>query len=330
MHFSGRINRPINNLDADRGRLCSGKIAAKIAEEGKRDMKAAAFDYVRAASVEQAVGLMAQHGESAKLLAGGQSLLPALNLRLMAPALLIDIGGIAALRGIRIDSGTVRIGALTRHADLLASAQLAEAAPLITQAVAHVAHPAIRNRGTIGGNLAHADPASELPACMIALGAMFILRGPGGERRVDAADFFTDLYQTALRPDEMLTGVEFPALQPGDRCFFHEYVRRKGDYAIIGLAAQAKLAGERIEALRLVYFGAGDRPAPCPAAAQRLLQPVTAAILTEAQAAISQDLRPQNDHQASAAMRLHLARTLLARCVQELRGPATAKEARTA
>lgn len=293
-------------------------------------MKAPAFDYVRAASVEESVGLLKQHGDRARLLAGGQSLIPALNLRLMAPELLIDITGIDALRGIRVDGGMVRIGALTRHADLLASAEIAETAPLVAKAVAHIAHPAIRNRGTIGGNLAHADPASELPACMIALGASFILSGASGERRVDAADFFTGLYQTALRPDELLTATEFHALRPGERCFFHEYVRRKGDYAIVGLAAHAMVAGDCIQALRLAFFGIGDRATACLAAAQRLLQPFTPAILADAQAALAQDLHPQTDNQASAAMRLHLARTLLARCIEELLERSRATEARSA
>ena len=289
-------------------------------------MKAAAFNYARAASVEEAVALLVRNGERAKLLAGGQSLLPALNLRLMSLDLVVDITGIAALRGIRVEGGSVRIGALTRHADLLTSREIADHAPLLAMAVAHVAHPAIRNRGTIGGNLAHADPASELPACMQALGADLVLQGPTGERRVGAADFFMGLYQTALAEGEMLVAVEFPAIQRGERAFFHEFARRRGDYAIIGLAAQAKVAGDRIEALRLAYFGVGDRATPCPAAARLLLQPFAPASLAEAQAALAQDLQPQSDHQASAAMRLHLARVLLARCVQQLLGRSAVPE----
>jgi aerobic carbon-monoxide dehydrogenase medium subunit len=280
-------------------------------------MKAAAFNYARAASVEEAVALLARNGERARLLAGGQSLLPALNLRLMSLDLLVDITGIAALRGIAIEGGIVKIGALTRHADLLGSREIADHAPLLAKAVAHVAHPAIRNRGTIGGNLAHADPASELPACMQVLGARMVLRGPSGERRVDAADFFLGLYQTALAEGEMLVAVEFPAIQAGERSYFHEFARRRGDYAIIGLAAQAKIANGRIEAVRLAYFGVGDRATLCPAAARLLLQPYTPAVLAEAQAALAQDLHPQSDHHASAAMRLHLARVLLSRCADE-------------
>jgi aerobic carbon-monoxide dehydrogenase medium subunit len=149
-----------------------------------------------------------------------------------------------------------------------------------------------------------------------------VLRGPSAERRVAAADFFTGLYETVLAPDEMLIAVEFAAPASGERAYFQEYARRAGDYAIIGLAAQARLSGNRFEALRLVYFGVGDRAASCPMAAQLLLKPFTAALLTDAQAALASDLQPQNDHQASAGVRLHLARTLLARCVHELRDAA--------
>lgn len=283
-------------------------------------MKAAAFAYVRAANLDEAIGLLATHGADAKLLAGGQSLLPMLNLRVTAPGVVVDIGGIADLRGIRIDGGMMKIGALTRHADLLMSPEIAAHAPLLAKAVPHIAHPAIRNRGTIGGSLAHADPASELPACVQALGATLIARGPQGERRIAASDFFTGIYQTALGPDEMLTTVEFPASRPDEKAYFHEFARRAGDYAMAGLAAQARIAGEAIAALRLAFFGVGDRATLCPQAANVLLQPFTPARLAEAQAMLALDLDAQSDHQASSATRLHLARVLLARCVGELLG----------
>ena len=293
-------------------------------------MKAAAFDYVRAASVDQAVTLLARHGGGAKLLAGGQSLLPALNLRLMNPEVLIDIGGIAGLRGIRIDGGTVKIGALTRHADLLVSPEIAAHAPLLAKAMPHIAHPAIRNRGTIGGSLCHADPASELPACVQALGATLILHGPGGERRVAASAFFTGLYQTVLGEDEMLIRIEFPAFAVGERAYFHEFARRMGDYAIVGLAAQAKLDGDRIAALRLAFFGVGERATLCPAAAEILTRPITPSVVADAQAALALDLAPQNDQQASSATRMQLARVLLARCVDDLLGRTATPQKRSA
>jgi carbon-monoxide dehydrogenase medium subunit len=293
-------------------------------------MKAAAFDYVRAASVDEAVKLLVQHGGGAKLLAGGQSLLPALNLRLMTPEVLIDIGGIASLRGIQVGGGTVKIGALTRHADLLVSPQIAQHTPLLAQAMPHIAHPAIRNRGTIGGSLCHADPASELPACVQALGATLVLQGPGGERRVAASDFFTALYQTVLAEDEMLTSIEFPAIAASERAFFHEFARRLGDYAIVGLAAQARLDGDRIGSIRLSFFGIGERPALCAAASEVLARPITANVIADAQAALARDLSPQNDHQASAATRMQLARVLLARCVGDLTGRSATVEKRSA
>jgi len=161
-------------------------------------MKASAFDYARATSVGNAIELLVEHGERAKVLSGGQSLMPAVNLRLVAPELIVDIGGLTELRGIAVEDEILKIGALTRHADLLKSSEIAAHVPLLTDAVAHVAHPAIRNRGTIGGSLAHADPASELPACMVALNATIIINGPAGERRVPAINFFTGIYETVL------------------------------------------------------------------------------------------------------------------------------------
>lgn len=283
-------------------------------------MKAAAFDYVRAASAEEAIKLLAAHGGGAKLIAGGQSLIPALNLRLMSPDIVIDISGLDSLRGIRIEGGMVKIGALTRHAELLMSPEIAAHAPVIAKAMPHIAHPAIRNRGTIGGSLVHADPASELPACVQALDATLILRSGAGERRVSAGDFFIGLYQTVLAVDEMLTGIEFPVATAKTYSYFHEFARRSGDYAIVGLAAHGTRAGEAIAQLRLAFFGVGERAALCPAAAQILAQPITDASLAQAQAALARDLRPQNDHQASSATRLHLARVLLARCVAEFTG----------
>src|SRR6202051_2825402 len=159
-------------------------------------MKASAFAYARATSVVNALELLAAHGDKAKVLSGGQSLMPAMNLRLISPQLIVDIGDLPEFRGIVVKSDVLSMGGLTRHADLLKSPEIAAHAPLLTDAIAHVAHPAIRNRGTIGGSLAHADPASELPACMVALNATVIVSGLAGERRVPAEDFFTGIYET--------------------------------------------------------------------------------------------------------------------------------------
>ncbi|MES2749940.1 MAG: xanthine dehydrogenase family protein subunit M [Pseudomonadota bacterium] len=283
-------------------------------------MKASAFSYTRASSVIDALELLALHGDQAKVLSGGQSLMPALNLRLSAPALLIDIGAISELRGVSVANGVLTIGALTRHVDILNSLDIAKHAPLLTEAIAHVAHPAIRNRGTIGGSLAHADPASELPACVIALDAIIVLRGKSGERRIPAADFFTGIYETVLSPEELLVAVEMPVAKSNSVHFFHEYARRKGDYAIVGLAASGILEGGVFGDLRLGFFAVGDRALSAAAARYLTGKPVTASTLADAQAALDDELDPQEDQQASAGMRRYLARQLMARCVATLLG----------
>ena len=283
-------------------------------------MKASAFSYARATSVVNAIELLATHGDGAKVLSGGQSLMPAMNLRLISPELIVDIGDIAELRGIAVTGDVVRIGALTRHVDLLNSPEIAAHLPLLTEAIAHVAHPAIRNRGTIGGSLAHADPAAELPACMLALNATIIVRGPEGERRILARDFFTGIYETALSADELLVAVELPVAQNNSAHFFCEFARRHGDYAIVGLAAQALVADHVLTDLRLAFFAVGDRPLLAGAAAKLLNVAVTSAVLSEASTALGGELDPQEDQQASVAMRRHLAKVLLARCVAALLG----------
>src|ERR1700704_6643048 len=192
-------------------------------------MKASAFSYARAASVADALQLLAAHGDKAKVLSGGQSLMPAMNLRLISPEWIIDIGELAELRGIVVKGDVLTIGALTRHVDLARSPEIAAHAPLLTEAVSHVAHPAIRNRGTLGGSLAHADPASELPACMLALNATIVVRGQDGERRIAAEDFFTGIYETALSARELLVAVELPVARKNSVHYFCEFARRHGD-----------------------------------------------------------------------------------------------------
>jgi aerobic carbon-monoxide dehydrogenase medium subunit len=281
-------------------------------------MKASAFAYARATSVENALELLADQGERAKVLSGGQSLMPAMNLRLISPELVVDISGLAELRGIAVKDGILTIGALARHVDLLKSAEIAAHAPLLADAVTHVAHPAIRNRGTIGGSLAHADPASELPACMLALAATIIARGPGGERRIAATEFFTGIYETALSPQELLVAVELPVAPSGSSHFFHEFARRHGDYAIVGLAVQAVIQDGRFSDLRLGFFAVGDRPLLARAAGKLINAPVTPALLSDALSDLADELDPQEDHQATPAMRRHLAKVLLTRCVAAL------------
>jgi aerobic carbon-monoxide dehydrogenase medium subunit len=283
-------------------------------------MKASAFAYARATSVSNALELLAAHGDKAKVLSGGQSLMPAMNLRLISPELIVDIGELAELRGIAVTGDVVRIGALTRHVDLGRSPDIAAHAPLLTQAIAHVAHPAIRNRGTLGGSLAHADPASELPACMVALNATIIVRGQAGERRIAAEDFFTGIYETALSPEELLVAVELPLARKNASHFFHEFARRHGDYAILGLAAQAIIEANVFTDLRLALFAVGDRPVLARAATKLVGAAVTPAMLSDACTALDEELAPHDDQQASASMRRHLAKVLLARCVATLLG----------
>ena len=281
-------------------------------------MKASAFAYARATSVANALELLAAHGDKAKVLSGGQSLMPAMNLRLISPELIVDIGELSELRGIAVKADVLTIGALTRHVDILKSPEIAAHAPLLADAIAHVAHPAIRNRGTLGGSLAHADPASELPACMLTLGATIIARGPRGERRFAAKEFFTGIYETALSPQELLVAVELPAAPHNSAHFFHEFARRHGDYAIVGLAAQAVVKGGRFTDLRLGFFAVGDRPLLAEAAGKLINVSVTPAVLSEASSALGEELDPQEDQQATPAMRRHLAKVLLARGVSTL------------
>src|SRR5260370_29221419 len=247
-------------------------------------MKASAFSYARATSVVNALELLVAHGDKAKVLSGGQSLMPAMNLRLISPELIVDIGELTELRGIAVKGDVLSIGALTRHADLLKSPEIAAHAPLLTDAIAHVAHPAIRNRGTIGRRLAHADPASELPACQVALDATVIVRGRGGERRIPAQEFFTGIYETALSPQELLVAVEVPVARKGSAHFFHEFARRHGDYAIVGLAAQAIFDGNLFADLRLGFFPVGDRPALAEVARKPINVTATHDLLSDASA----------------------------------------------
>ena len=283
-------------------------------------MKASAFAYARATSVEHALELLAAHGDRAKVLSGGQSLMPAMNLRLISPEFLVDIGELRELRSISVKGNVLHIGALTRHADLLRSSEIAAHAPLLTEAVAHVAHPAIRNRGTLGGSLAHADPASELPACMLALDATIIVSGPAGERRIPARDFFTGIYETALSAQELLISVELPVARRNSVHFFSEFARRHGDYAIVGLAAQAVVDEGAFADLRLAFFAVGDRPVLSGVAARLIGLAVTPAALMDASTALAEELDPQQDQQASVSMRRHLAKVLLTRSVSALLG----------
>jgi carbon-monoxide dehydrogenase medium subunit len=280
-------------------------------------VKPAPFAYHRPSTIEGALAVLAGEAD-AKPLAGGQSLIPAMNFRLAAPAALVDLNGIAALAGITArDGGVVRIGAMTRHRGVEHSPLVAARAPLLTEAMPFIAHIQIRNRGTLGGSLAHADPAAELPAVMVALEATMVVQGIGGERRISAEQFFTGLFTTALLPGELLTAVEIASLP--ERCgwAFEEMARRHGDYALAGVAVQLTLgsAGECTGA-RVVLFSVGEGPIVVAGAeaALRGRQPGSEAIRA-AMEAVALEIDPPADIHASAAYRRQLARVLTGRAL---------------
>jgi carbon-monoxide dehydrogenase medium subunit len=287
-------------------------------------MKPPPFEYFAPETLEEALALLARYGDDAKPLAGGQSLIPVLNFRLARPGVLIDLNGIASLAGIQATKDGLRIGAMTRQREAERSALVAKAAPLLAEALPHVAHPQIRNRGTLGGSLAHADPAAELPAVALALDATFRLKSSRGERRLAAREFFTGLFSTALANDELLVEIEFPVLPPGSAIAFEEIARRHGDYALLGVAAVVALdsAGVCRDA-RLAYINAGPGPRRAPAAEAALVgrQPDTRAIEECAQAALT-DLRPSADVHASIEYRRQLARVLAVRALNRALGKA--------
>jgi carbon-monoxide dehydrogenase medium subunit len=279
-------------------------------------MKWPAFGYARARSLDEVWRLLAEHGEGARVIAGGQTLLATLAFRLSEPTLLIDITGVAELRGIALHDGTLRIGALTRHAALERHELVARHAPLLREAAPLIAHPAIRNRGTIGGSLAYADPAAELPACVVAMDATIVLVSKGGERRVAAAEFFTGLLETALRPGELIAAVEVPVATAATRSGIREVARRSGDYAMAGIAVCLSLDGLRVVSPRLVYFGVGNGPVLARRAVAALEgRALDAAAIAAAQAALAEDLDPPADLHGPPAMKLQLARVLTARAL---------------
>jgi len=286
-------------------------------------MKAPRFAYARPGSIAEALALLDKHGEDARVLAGGQSLVPMLNFRVAAPRVLVDINRIAGLAGIKVSKDCVRIGAMTRHVELERSPEIALHLPLLARAMPHVAHPAIRNRGTFGGSCALADPAAELPACALALGATFVVAGRKGERRVPAEDFFKGLYATALKAGELLVATEFPLPKPGYVSAFGELARRHGDYAMIGVAAHGSTAAGKFSGMRVVFFGVGDRPVRA-AQFERALdaQPAAPKTIDAALAKIDIDLDARADLHASAETKRHLARVLVGRVLRKMDGVA--------
>lgn len=277
-------------------------------------MKAAAFDYVKPRSLDQVLSLLQEHGDDARLLAGGQTLMATLNMRLSEPRLVIDITGIEALRGIRVQGNVLRIGALATHTEIEHSPLVAQHAPLLKAAAPHIAHRAIRNSGTWGGSIAYADPAAEWPTCLLALGGTVIAQGPNGERRIAADDFFQGLYATALEPDEVLVASEIP-LAGADHWFaFQELARRHGDYAIVGMAATASRQGGVLRKVRVVLLGVDATPLRA-AAAEAVLegQAPDAGRIAQAVQALRDSIDPLPDLTNSPETKRHLAGVLLQR-----------------
>jgi aerobic carbon-monoxide dehydrogenase medium subunit len=277
-------------------------------------VKPAAFAYAKARSLDDAIRLLGEHKGDARLLAGGQSLIATLNMRLSHPSLLVDLNAVAGLDEVLVKDGTVEIGAMTRHVTLERSSDIAKHAPLIARAMPHIAHPAIRNRGTIGGSLAYADPAAELPACLVALDGAIDIAGPNGTRSVKAGDFFKALFETALGPHDVLTAIRVPAATEDMRVGFAELARRHGDYAMVGLAAAAKQNGKGFSDVRLVYFGVGATPVR----ARKAEAALAGGSVDDAVTAL--DLDPPDDIQATGAVKKHLAGVLLRRVAVQLSG----------
>lgn len=283
-------------------------------------MKPELFNYIQTETIDETLFLMEELSESCQLLAGGQSLVPTMALRMAAPEVLIDISRVSELRGISLDNGVLRIGAGSCYADILASDLVAETCPLLAKAIPSIAHQAIRNRGTIGGSLAHADPASELPACMVALNATIILQTKQATRHVLSEAFFLGTYLTALAECEMIVAVEIPVIAAGERHLFHEFARRSGDYAMLGAAFVVKTDADTdvLTNARLGYFSISDRPLLAKAAAISLIgQTLRPEIIDTCAHLASEELDCLGDLYNSAAMKRHLVRVLTRRILGE-------------
>ena len=292
-------------------------------------MKPPVFDYIAPDTVDETLAALQQHGWGAKVLAGGQSLVPLLNFRLAEPSILVDLNRLEALDYVRVnEAGALLVGGMTRQRTLERDSRVAEIAPLLAEAVPWIAHPQIRNRGTVGGSLAHADPAAELPVVAVALGATLKIRSAGGERTVPAETFFVALMTTDLAPDELLVEVEIPPMAPRTGCAFLEVARRKGDYAQAGVAALVTLdAAGGVAAARLVYLTAGEIPTQAPRAVEVLCRDglTEESIRAAAALAAHEEIEPTDDIHASAEFKVHLAEVITRRALTTARQRAEAQ-----
>jgi carbon-monoxide dehydrogenase medium subunit len=285
-----------------------------------RVMKAPDFTYIRPRSLDEAFAALSQYGDDVRILAGGQTLMALQNLRMATAEVLVDINRIPDLSSIREETDHLTIGALVRYAELETSTVVRRYAPLISDAVCYVAHPAIRNRGTIGGSLALGDPAAEMPACILALGAELELSAANGVRRIPADEFFLGLYETALRPDEVLTAVRVPKVAAAQFHAFDEVARRRGDFALAGLAISGEATANVLHAIRLAYFGVADRPILATSAMAVLEgQSLKNEIIDSAREAVLAELNPPDDPASPAAYRKHLSGVLVSRMLGQLR-----------
>ena len=292
-------------------------------------MKPPPFKYHAPATLPEALDLMSQYGYDAKVLAGGQSLVPTMNFRLANPGVLIDLNRIPDLGYIRSWNGGLSIGAMTRHVQVEKSPKVLDKLPLLHATMPHIAHPQIRNRGTFGGSLAHADPAAELPALLRAVRGQVKAQSARGERWIDADDFFVDFFTTALEPDEILTEVRLPGLAPNSGWAMDEISRRHGDFALVGVTTVVRVtASGACDEARMVFFGVGDGPmlAETAAGVLRGEQPTDDAILAAAEAAAQKDVDPPTDVHATAAYRRHLVKVLAKRTLRQAFDRALGKE----
>ena len=279
-------------------------------------MKAPAFSYLKPKQLNEVLALLATHGDEARLLAGGQTLLATLNMRLSEPALLIDMQAVNELKGLSLEGHTLRIGAMVTHTEIETSLLVAKHAPLLTAAAPHIAHRAIRNLGTFGGSIAYGDPAAEWPACLLALSGVIVARSLRGERRIAADDFFTGLYTTELAPDEIIVACEIPVTQATQKFSFSELARRHGDYAVVGLAATAKVTDNKLSEVRLAWIGVGSAPMRSSQAEQALDgQQLTAQTLTQAVDVLRSEISPIPDLTHSEGAKRQLAGVLLKRAL---------------
>ena len=288
-------------------------------------MKAPAFSYARPKHLTDVLALLEKHGDEARLLAGGQTLLATLNMRLSEPALLIDMQSVQELKGLSLAGNNLRIGAMVTHSDIEASELVAQHAPLLGMAAPHIAHRAIRNLGTFGGSIAYGDPAAEWPACLLALDGTVVARSLQGERRIAARDFFTGLYTTELAANEVIAACEVPLATPAHRFAFEELARRHGDYAVVGLAASAQMNKGELDQVRLAWIGVGNMPLRSTATEQVLQgQRLSDALLARALTALRSELQAEADLTHSAAAKQHLAGVMLKRVLNTLSSPAPA------